>query len=677
MKKLFSLLFSVLLLASLAAPAFAVTAVGGEITVVYDLPHAGIRVTFPQEFAEAEGVVLCTQRGKLVDRDLYVASFVYYGLSPEEWEEFDELERRKQDLTEEEYERWVSLGVQNAFLPGFLACEDESEVESYKQYSVEVGFPYASVIKLGEADGYSFFYTEDEITKIETLRPQYAEVYRKLAAIMKEAAQKAEFFAPTEPEDPWTGRVLRFETTDLDGNTVRSDELFAEHDITMLNFWATWCEPCKRELRELGDINRRMQEENCAVVGILYDEDDEETIELAKALLEENGVDYMNLKMPESLDEAEIAVSRPTSVFVDSSGVIIAPVITGAFVDLYEPRFRGLLDGTEPAPADAAAGAAEESSSDAGRGIDYLALVNKLNPLPEGWEDALETVTITNSVGDEVEVEKKAYDAYLALKEDLEKNDGIYLELDSARRSVAAQQDIMDRFIEKYGADYAAKTVATPGYSEHHTGLALDLYFKLKGDDGEFTDVYYNEDMVKYPEVWEKIHARLADYGFILRYLEGREHITGYGYEPWHIRYIDNPELAKEITEAGITLEEYLGAATNALEKIDLGKSEIYTEEDLRAASIQILCKFATFEGCELHNLRYAGDENCTEENLKWMNELNEDGNYTQAAQFLMDFHSPKEQVGVWEADREYTDYGWWLARGDGSGWEVVTQGYG
>ena len=182
---------------------------------------------------------------------------------------------------------------------------------------------------------------------------------------------------------------------------------------------------------------------------------------------------------------------------------------------------------------------------------------------------------------------------------------------------------------------------------------------------------------MKYPEVWEKIHARLADYGFILRYLEGREHITGYGYEPWHIRYIDNPELAKEITEAGITLEEYLGAATNALEKIDLGKSEIYTEEDLRAASIQILCKFATFEGCELHNLRYAGDENCTEENLKWMNELNEDGNYTQAAQFLMDFHSPKEQVGVWEADREYTDYGWWLARGDGSGWEVVTQGYG
>ena len=309
-------------------------------------------------------------------------------------------------------------------------------------------------------------------------------------------------------------------------------------------------------------------------------------------------------------------------------------------------------------------------------GIDYLALVNKLNPLPEGWEDALETVTITNSVGDEVEVEKKAYSAYLALKEDLEVNDGIYLELDSARRSVAAQQDIMDRFIEKYGADYAAKTVAVPGYSEHHTGLALDLYFKLKNEDGSFTDVYYNEDMVQYPEIWEKIHARLADYGFILRYLEGREHITGYGYEPWHIRYVDSPGIAKEITEKGLTLEEYLGAVKASDVTIDLGSSTIYTEEELKEAVVQIKCKFASWEGCELHSIRYAGDESCTEENLKWMNELNKDGNYTQVAEFLMDFHSPMEQIGAWEADREYTDYQWWLARSADGGWDIVTFGY-
>ena len=186
--------------------------------------------------------------------------------------------------------------------------------------------------------------------------------------------------------------------------------------------------------------------------------------------------------------------------------------------------------------------------------IDYLVLVNKQNPLPEGWEEALDTVTIQNSLGDDVEVESKAYDAYLDLKADLEE-EGVYVDLDSARRSVAAQQRIVDDFTEKYGEDYVRQYVAVPGYSEHHTGLALDLYLVIDG-----VDVYENEDMVKYPEIWEKIHAKLADHGFILRYLEGKEDITGYSYEPWHIRYVDSPEIAQEIADAGITLEEYLGA---------------------------------------------------------------------------------------------------------------------
>ena len=310
-------------------------------------------------------------------------------------------------------------------------------------------------------------------------------------------------------------------------------------------------------------------------------------------------------------------------------------------------------------------------------GIDYMALVNKLHPLPDGWEKALQTVTVTNSLGDEVEVEAKAYEAYLRLKTDLEENDGIYTELDSARRSVAAQQDIMDRFIEKYGADYAAKTVATPGYSEHHTGLALDLYFRLKNEDGTFTDVYYNEDMVQYPKIWETIHAKLAGYGFILRYLEGKEHITGYGYEPWHIRYIDDVDIAKEISSEGLTFEEYLGAVRAAEVDIDYGASDLYSREELEEAVIQIKCQFASWEGCELHSIRYAGDACSSEENLQWMNELGgEDQNYVQVAEFLMDFHSPVEGGGAWNADAEYTDYQWWLARTEDGGWEIMTMGY-
>lgn len=192
-------------------------------------------------------------------------------------------------------------------------------------------------------------------------------------------------------------------------------------------------------------------------------------------------------------------------------------------------------------------------------GIDYMALVNQRHQLPEGWEDALEIVEVTNSVQQKVEIEKKTYAAYLALAEELEQEDGIHIELDSGRRSVAEQQDIWDNFMVKYGEEYTRKTVAVPGFSEHQTGLAIDLYFITA--DG--TTVYYNEDLTKeeYFGIWDRIHEKLAKNGFILRYLKGKEDITGYSYEPWHLRYIDDPAVAQEIMEKGITLEEYLGEA--------------------------------------------------------------------------------------------------------------------
>ncbi len=301
--------------------------------------------------------------------------------------------------------------------------------------------------------------------------------------------------------------------------------------------------------------------------------------------------------------------------------------------------------------------------------LDYLVLVNKLNELPADWEDKVDIVYTTNSVGDTVEVERTAYKAYLELKADVAK-EGIDLELDSARRSVEEQQNIMDRFIEQYGADYAAKTVAKPGYSEHHTGLALDLYFIING-----TTYYNNEDMILRPDVWRTIHAKLADYGFILRYAEGKEHITGYGYEPWHIRYVGK-EAARRITDRGHTLETYLAAGREPEVDMDYGYSNIYSMAERKEAAVQIKCAFAAWAGCELHSLRYAGDAYANDENLAWLNSLNPEARYTQAAMFLMDFHSPVAGGGAWEPNYEYTDYQWWLARTAGGGWKIVTMGY-
>lgn len=328
------------------------------------------------------------------------------------------------------------------------------------------------------------------------------------------------------------------------------------------------------------------------------------------------------------------------------------------------------VSGAEASQTESAAPATVDNAESKTQHIDYKALVNKLHPLPDGWEDSLETVTVKNSLGDDVEVEKKAYDAYLELKADLEK-DGVFVDLDSARRSVADQQRIMDEFTEEYGADYALKTVATPGYSEHHTGLALDLYLNIDGED-----VYLNEDMVQYPEIWAKIHEKLPEYGFILRYLEDKEYITGYGYEPWHLRYIDDVDTAKEITSKGLTFEEYLGAVNTTDVTVDLGTSELYTDDELKEAAVQVKCTFATYDGCMLQSLRYAGDECNTEENINWLNSLDEGAEYTKVAEFLMDFHTPKENSGAFDADKDMKDYQWWLAQDSEGSWQVVSFGY-
>ena len=109
---------------------------------------------------------------------------------------------------------------------------------------------------------------------------------------------------------------------------------------------------------------------------------------------------------------------------------------------------------------------------------------------------------------------------------------------------------------------------------------------------------------------------------------------------------------------------------------IDCGSSDIYTREELEEAAVQVKCKFASFDGCELQNLRYAGDEAAGKENLDWLNSLDEGSEYTRIAEFLTDFHTVSDVQGAWEQDEDYKDYQWWLGWTEEDGWEVVSWGY-
>ena len=114
--------------------------------------------------------------------------------------------------------------------------------------------------------------------------------------------------------------------------------------------------------------------------------------------------------------------------------------------------------------------------------------------------------------------------------------------------------------------------------------------------------------------------------------------------------------------------------------EIDYGSSELYTKEDMDEAIKLIQEEFSKWEGCELHSIAYTSDDDCNEDNIAWMNQLEAAGDaketFTQCIQFKSNFHSPKEGGGAWNPDQEYTDWGWWLARADGGKWKLMTWGY-
>ena len=183
--------------------------------------------------------------------------------------------------------------------------------------------------------------------------------------------------------------------------------------------------------------------------------------------------------------------------------------------------------------------------------INYLILVNPLHRIPADYFDNLELVEMRGYDDEIFQVEKQTAAQFRKLQNETAQK-GIEILLSSAYRSVEKQQAIKEELTAEYGEEYGKQFVAAPGYSEHHTGLALDFVAKI---DGKW--LIENKKIFDRAEELQPVYEILPRYGFILRYLKGKEEITGYPAEPWHIRYVGDPAVAAEITARGITLEEY------------------------------------------------------------------------------------------------------------------------
>ncbi len=161
--------------------------------------------------------------------------------------------------------------------------------------------------------------------------------------------------------------------------------------------------------------------------------------------------------------------------------------------------------------------------------VNNIPVVNKTYPLPSDYAPGGLTAE-TNAAF------KKLVDGAAA--------DGLNIYVVSGYRSYTKQQGTYTYWCNVYGNKEADRISARPGFSEHQLGMAIDV----NSLEESFADTAEGK--------WLKEHC--WEYGFIIRYPKEKEHLTGYAYEPWHIRYLGK-DLAKKVTDSGLCLEEYLG----------------------------------------------------------------------------------------------------------------------
>ena len=193
-------------------------------------------------------------------------------------------------------------------------------------------------------------FTEDELKLLKEAAEKIREIENKLTMIEKkypEAAQQSTDGAmsvpagsdmTTPPDDGSLQKFPAFEGKDLDGNDVKSDELFSGNAVTVVNFWFTTCGPCVGELAELDALNNELAEKGGTLIGInAFTLDGNETaISEAKDVLMKKGASYKNVYFDSGSDAGkfvEKVYAYPTTYVVDRNGNIVGDPIVGAITE--------------------------------------------------------------------------------------------------------------------------------------------------------------------------------------------------------------------------------------------------------------------------------------------------------------------------------------------------------
>ena len=321
-------------------------------SAVIDLKSLGYTVKNPDLWDGLEGTVFfypASSSSLLDDPEVFLSTIYYLPVNEDDVDGEEEAEASMDMVTIP----GVIFSIRGDRDQMLKALGDLGFTDNLSEDEIEAG-----LVQVGEADDYNFFLLSSlDEDYAAGLDEKFAEDYKKLPALLEEMLKEAEYNAPVDPMKTLEGKTLSFTTTDLDGNTVTSADLFKDNEVTMVNLWGTWCHNCVDEMEELAAIHGRIKENGCGIIGIEYEEDpSEDTYQKARDLMKEKGTNYPNVLMPEGNEILDMVSGFPTTFFVDREGKILSKPIVGAKVSEYEPTVEALLKGDgSPAAEDAAA----------------------------------------------------------------------------------------------------------------------------------------------------------------------------------------------------------------------------------------------------------------------------------------------------------------------------------
>ena len=184
---------------------------------------------------------------------------------------------------------------------------------------------------------------KESATEISNIENKLTELEEKYPEIMQKSmdgdmSMPAGSDTSTPPDDGSMQKFPAFEGKDLDGNTVKSDELFSGNAVTVVNFWFTTCNPCVGELAELDALNKELAQKGGALIGVntFTLDGNEAAISDAKDVLMKKGATYQNVYFPSDGEAGKFTTNifaYPTTYVVDRSGNIVGEPIVGAITE--------------------------------------------------------------------------------------------------------------------------------------------------------------------------------------------------------------------------------------------------------------------------------------------------------------------------------------------------------